>query len=232
MDLGSTPQPLGAGAATAYRRRSGLVSRRANRRRGASATGSGTSSAGMRSKSEFAGLARAQRAPDFLRRSVFPASKSVAKIRRFAEAEGVGDIIDRHLSVAQIFYRHLGPQLVEQAAERCVFIAQFAPERADRDAEMCGDVLQAGVSPQCREQKGPHHPCHADPVLQSIVQDIAKSDDRRVSDFVAELRGAVQPRRINQEAIARLPKRHRACDRPPVLFFGLGAANVTSRAEG
>src|SRR5271165_1752624 len=108
----------------------------------------------MRSRSEFAGLARVQRAPDFLRRSVIPASKRVAKIRRLAEAQGVGDILDRHLSIAEIFYRHLGPQLVEEVAERRVFVAQFASERAHRDAEMCGDVLQAGVSSQGREQKG------------------------------------------------------------------------------
>ena len=62
----------------------------------------------MRPRSEFAGLAHLQRTSDLLRRSVIPASKRVAKIRRFAEAQGMGDIIDRHLSIAQILYRHLG----------------------------------------------------------------------------------------------------------------------------
>src|SRR5271165_4704822 len=164
----------------------------------------------MRSTSEFAGLARVQRAPDFLRRSVFPASKRVAKIRRLAEAQGMSDIIDRHLSIAQIFCRHLGPQLVEEVAERRVFVAQFAPERAHRDAEMCSDLLQAGVSPQGREQKRPHLSGDANPVLQSIVQVIAESENRRVSDFVTELRGAVQPVRLIDEAVSRLSKSDRA----------------------
>src|SRR5271166_3482625 len=92
-------------------------------RRGASATGRRPRQRGMRSTSEFAGLARVQRAPDFVRRSVFPASKRVAKIRRLAEAQGMGDIIDRHLSIAQIFYRHLGPQLVEEIPKRSLFVA-------------------------------------------------------------------------------------------------------------
>src|SRR5208282_3956566 len=149
----------------------------------------------MRSRSEFAGLAGVQRAPDFLRRSVIPASKRVAKVRRFAEAQGMSDIIDRHLSIAQIFCRHLGPQLVEEVAVRRVFVAQFTSERARRDAEMCGDMLQAGVSPQGREEKRPHLSGDADPVLQSIVQVIAESENRRVSDFVTELRGAMKPGR-------------------------------------
>src|SRR5208282_365450 len=160
----------------------------------------------MRSRSEFAGLAGVQRAPDFLRRSVIPASKRVAKVRRFAEAEGMADIIDRHLSIAQILYRHLGPQLVDEVAERRVFVAQFSPERAHRDAEMRRDVLQAGVASQGREQIGAHFSCDADPVLQSIVQVITKSEDRRISDFVAELRGAIKPVRIKAEAILRLLK--------------------------
>ena len=183
MDLGSASHALGADAATAWDRRRSAWARRRRQR-------------GMRSRSEFAGLARLQRAPDFLRRSVVPASKSMAKIRCLAETQSVRDIIDRHLRIAQIFYRHLGPQLVEEIAKRSVFVAQFATKRAHRDAEMRGDVVQAGVSSQCREQKGAHLSGDADPVLQSIVQVIAKSEDRRISDFVAELRGAVQPVRV------------------------------------
>ena len=75
----------------------------------------------------------------------------MAKVRRFAEAQGMGDIIDRHLTIAQILYRHLGPQLVEEVAERRVFVAQFSPERAHRDAEMRRDMLQAGVASQGRK---------------------------------------------------------------------------------
>lgn len=156
----------------------------------------------------------------------------MAKIRCLAETQSVRDIVNRHLRIAQIFCRHLGPELVEEVTERRVFVAQFPSQRAHRDAKMRGDMVQSGVSPQGREQKRPHLARHADPVLQPIVQVIAKSEDRGISNFVAELRGAVQPCRINQKAIARLPKGDWACDRPPVLFFKLGAANVISRAEG
>src|SRR5271165_357872 len=45
----------------------------------------------MRATLEFAGLAHLKRVPDLLRRSVIPASKRVAKIRRLAEAESMGD---------------------------------------------------------------------------------------------------------------------------------------------
>ena len=142
------------------------------------------------------------------------------------------NIVDCHLCIAQIFYGHLGPQLVKEIAERSLFFSQFATKRPHRDAEMRRDMFQACVTSQCREQIGAHLSRDADPVLQSIVQIIAKSDDRRVSDFVAELRGAVQPLRVKQKAISRLQKRDRARDRLTVLFFGLGAANVVSSAEG
>src|SRR5271165_5845984 len=186
----------------------------------------------MRSTSEFAGLARVQRAPDFLRRSVIPASKRVAKIRRLAEAQGMSDIIDRHLSIAQILYRHLGPQLVEEVAERRFFVAQFASERAHRDAKMCGDVLEAGVSPQGREQKRPHLSGDANPVLQSIVQVIAESENRRVSDFVTELRGAMKPGRIKVEAISRLSKGDPASEHSCVLVLRFGRRKCYLKGGG
>src|SRR5271165_7447437 len=84
------------------------------------------------------------------------------------------------------------------------------------------DMLQAGVASQGREQKGAHFSCDADPVLQSIVQVIAKSEDRRISDFVAELRGAIKPVRIKAEAISRLPKGDRASERSCVLALRFG----------
>ena len=96
--------------------------------------------------------------------------ESVAKIRRFAESQSLRDVIDRHLRIAQIFYRHLGPQLVEEIAKRSPFVAQLPTKRAHRDAEMHRGVIQAGVPSQCREQIGAHFSGDADPVLQSIVQ--------------------------------------------------------------
>ena len=97
---------------------------------------------------------------------------------------------------------------------------------------MCGDVLQAGVPSQCREQKGAHFSCDANAVLQSIVQVIAKSEDRRISDFVAELRGAVQPVRVIDEAILRLPKSDRASERFFVLFLRFGRLECHVKRRG
>ena len=175
-------------------------------------------------------MACRQRSSDFLRRSVVPASKSVAKIRCLAEAQGMRNIVDRHLCIAQIFYGHLGPQLVKEIAKRSLFVSQFTTKRPHRDTEMRRDVIEARMSSQCREQIGAHLSRDADPVLQSIVQIIAKSDDRRVGDFVAELRGAVQPVRVKQKAISRLQKRDRACDRLPVLFFRIRAPQMSLQA--
>ena len=161
-----------------------------------------------------------------------PASKSAAKIRCLAEAEGMRDIVDCHLCIAQIFYGHLGPQLVEEIPKRSVFVPQFSTKRPHRDAEMIRDVFQARMSSQCREQIGAHLSRDADPVLQSIVQVVAETENRRVSDFVAELRGAVQPVRVKQEAVSRLPKRDLASDRCSVFFFGLGSRKRHFKDQG
>lgn len=136
--------------------------------------------------SQSADAVYGQRSSEFLRRSLFPASKSVAKIRCFAETQSLRNVIDGHLRIAQIFYRHLGPQLIEEVSKRSLFVAQFATRRPHQDAEMRCDVVKAGVATQRREQIGPHLSREARPVLQSIVQVIAKSDNQREGDLVAK----------------------------------------------
>ena len=63
----------------------------------------------------------------FERRGLLPAPKRVAKIRGLAEPERVGDVVDRHLRVAQIFDRDFRSQLVEDVAKRSLLLLQFAP---------------------------------------------------------------------------------------------------------
>src|SRR5271166_2788049 len=175
-----------------------------------------------RGASQSAGAVYGQRSSEFLRRSGVPASKSVAKIRRFAETEGMRNILDRHLCIAQVFDGHLGSQLVEEIAKRSPFVAQLPTKRPHRDAEMRRGVIQARVPSQCREQIGAHFSRNANPVLQSIVQVVAKSENRRISDFVAKLRGAIEPSRVIEESISRLPKGDCASKRLSILLLRFG----------
>jgi hypothetical protein len=74
--------------------------------------------------------------------------KRVAKIGSLAEAKRIGDVVDRHLRVAQILNRHFRPQLSEDLPERRSFLAQFPAQRPFGSVEVCSDVQFRAPNPE------------------------------------------------------------------------------------
>ena len=143
--------------------------------------------------------------------------KRMAKVGRLAEAKRIGDVVHRHLRVAQILDRHFGPQLIENLPERHSFLAQFPAERPFRGAQVRRDVLQAHVPSELGEQETADLARDPDPMREPVVKVFAKREHRGVGDFVAELGSPVQPGRIEHQPVRRLPKG----DRAPEVFFVL-----------
>ena len=110
----------------------------------------------------------------------------MAKIGRLAESEREGDVVDRHLRVAQILDRHFGPQLIENLPERRSFLAQFPAQRPLGDVEMRGDVLQGQLPSELGDEEAADLSRDPDPMLQPVMQVVAERQHRGVGDFVAE----------------------------------------------
>ena len=158
--------------------------------------------------------------------------KRMAEVGRLAEPKRTRDIVDRHLRVAQILGGHFRPQLIEDLPERRSFVAQFPAERPFGDVEVRGDILQAHRPSKLAEQEAADLSRDSDPMLETVMQVVAEGQHRGVGDVVAELGSAVEPGRIKDQPVRRLPKGDRASELLFIMFRGSGGSNVTSSKEG
>src|SRR5271165_5533361 len=104
--------------------------------------------------------------------------KRMAKVGRLAEPERKGNVVDRHLRVAQILDRHFGPQLIENLPERRSFLAQFPAQRTLGRVETSGDVLQAHVPSELGEQETADLSSNPDPMREPVVKVFAERQHR------------------------------------------------------
>lgn len=124
--------------------------------------------------------------------------KGVAEICGVAESKGVGDILDRHFRIAQIFHRDVGSQLIHQFTKGRSLFTQLAAQRTGRDTQSRRDIFETGVPSNGRQQQFAHFSSDADPVRQFVLEVVAQAKDGRVGNFITKMRRTVQPCRIEE----------------------------------
>jgi hypothetical protein len=88
-------------------------------------------------------LGPAGNASELMRRRFGPAPKRMPEIRGIAEAQGLGNVLDCQIGVAQISDGDVPAQFIDQLTKRGIFFAQFSPQRTGADVQVLRDALEA-----------------------------------------------------------------------------------------